>query len=293
MMLFLANDSIFYKKNRGNCKLRQDFITPDLAEKILEIAQAAGHAIMDVYTAQHTPEHTNAAISFTLKSDESPLTQADMLSHQIILKALTQLTPDIPVVSEEDSASWVHRNPHTTFWLIDPLDGTKEFIAKNGEFTVNIALIQEGTSIFGVVGAPALDLIYWGGLGLGAFRNQSGMISAIQTNKTLSQPIHIVASKSHLNPETLEFIEQFPAHQLVQAGSSLKFCRIAEGTADCYPRLAPTCEWDTAAAQAIVEAAGGYVCTVDGKTLCYGKPDVLNPAFVATAIPLNNLRNLK
>ena len=175
------------------------------------------------------------------------------------------------------------------FWLIDPLDGTKEFIAKNGEFTVNIALIDHGRSVLGVVYAPALALLYWGGLGLGAYRIQDGRTETISVahklfnEQTQTQTCRVVASKSHLNESTQQFIDKLDSVSLIQAGSSLKFCLIAEGAADIYPRLAPTCEWDTAAAQAVLEGAGGVVLDFNTREpLCYGKREVLNPSFVAS-----------
>jgi 3'(2'), 5'-bisphosphate nucleotidase len=167
-------------------------------------------------------------------------------------------------------------------WLIDPLDGTKEFIAHNGEFTVNIALIDQGRSVLGVVYAPAIDALYWGGAGLGAFRRVGTSTAAIQVASHATDELcRVVASKSHLNAETQAFIDRLGPVSLVQAGSSLKFCRVAEGVADIYPRLAPTCEWDTAAAQAVLEGAGGVVLDLHGAPLRYGKPDVLNPSFIA------------
>mgnify|MGYP002130717672 CR=1 FL=1 len=191
------------------------------------------------------------------------------------------------MVSEEDEASLAFRTTASRFWLIDPLDSTKEFIAKNGEFTVNIALIDQGRSVLGVVYAPVLDLLYWGGPTLGAYRRQVVCTQAISvahnnSEQTQAQPCRVVARKSQLNEQTQNFIEQLDSVSLIQAGSSLKFCRVAEGTADIYPRLAPTCEWDTAAAQAVLEGAGGVVLDFTTRApLCYSKPEVLNPSFVA------------
>lgn len=249
-----------------------------LIEPLLQIAIKAGEQIMAIYNAEEIGER--------LKADQSPVTLADLAAHNSLAPALKQLA-DWPVVSEEDEASLAFRTAASRFWLIDPLDGTKEFIAKNGEFTVNIALIDQGRSVLGVVYAPVLDLLYWGGPALGAFRKQLGCIQEINVAKnahkqTEVQPCRVVASKSHLNEQTQNFIEQLGLVSLIQAGSSLKFCRVAEGTADIYPRLAPTCEWDTAAAQAVLEGAGGVVLDFDTlMPLCYGKPEVLNPSFVA------------
>lgn len=251
----------------------------DLLPQVLSIARKADEAIMAVYTA-------TASTPASFKTDGSPLTQADLAAHRHIARGLAALTPDIPVVSEEDDASQAHRQPRGRFWLVDPLDGTKEFLARNEEFTVNIALVQDGVAVLGVVTAPALGLAYWGSAGRGAFRSIDGRTEAIHVARrppAASYPWRVVASKSHMNEETRAWLQQLGAHELVQAGSSLKFCRIAEGNADIYPRLGPTCEWDTAAAQAVLEAAGGCVLQLDGMPLRYGKGDVLNPQFVAAA----------
>lgn len=245
---------------------------------------------MDVYAEMHAADATDNGTLLSNKTDGSPFTQADLLSHHIIARGLAALTPEVPVVSEEDTLSQRYRLPTGEFWLVDPLDGTKEFIAKNGEFTVNIALVQNGVAVFGVVLAPVLGKTYWGSASTGAFRAEGHRVEPIKVavpEKRLRQPLRVVASKSHMNAETLEFMNRLGAHELIQAGSSLKFCRVAEGSADIYPRMGPTCEWDTAAAQAIVEAAGGCVRGIDRAPLRYGKPDVLNPYFVASAVPLS------
>lgn len=271
--------------------MRHTAITPALAAQVLEIAREAGAAIMHIYRELQIEGVGAKAVGATQKPDGSPLTRADLQAHQIISTRLAALTPGVPVVSEEDSQSMAARLPTGDFWLIDPLDGTKEFLAQNGEFTVNIALVRDGKAVFGVVVAPVLGQAYWGGDGLGAFREMDGRVQAIRvaTPAAPGQPLRVLASKSHLNAETVEFIRQLGAYELVQAGSSLKFCRLAEGAADVYPRLGPTCEWDTAAAQAIVEAAGGQMTQLDGAPLRYGKPDVLNPHFVASSAPLRDL----
>ncbi len=247
---------------------------PPLAP-IRALAREAGEAIMAVYQRE---------IAVRQKADASPLTEADLAAHAILARGLSALAPDIPVVSEEDTASHAFRRAEGRFWLIDPLDGTKEFVARTGEFTVNIALVRSGYPELGVVYAPALDLLYWSEPGRGAYReDRSGVAPIRAAGVVKDRPTRVVASKSHLDERTRAFIDALGPHELVQAGSSLKFCRIAEGRADLYPRLAPTCEWDTAAAQAIVEAAGGVVRTLDGARLAYGKPDVLNPYFIARA----------
>lgn len=245
-------------------------------DAVLALAREAGAAIMQLYRAD------DAAWGVTHKADNSLLTLADLAAHRVLAAGLLQLTPDIPVVSEEDAASQNLRQVSTRFWLIDPLDGTKEFVARNGEFTVNVALIEHGQPVLGVVFAPALDLAYAGGKHLGAFCERDGVRAPIHV-AAWGQVVRVVASKSHLNAETEQFIARLGAHELVQAGSSLKFCRVAEGSADVYPRLAPTCEWDTAAAQAVLEAAGGVVTNLQGAPLAYGKADVLNPSFIAAS----------
>lgn len=245
-----------------------------LLTQLLPIARQAGDAIMAVYRA--------GEIDFQQKTDQSPVTQADLAAHSVLTQQLESLTLGYPVVSEEDKASQRHRYNESCFWLIDPLDGTKEFIARNGEFTVNIALIEQGRSILGMVYAPAIDRMYWGGPGIGAFRSIGAITSTIQVDgDNIDGACRVVASRSHLDTETQIFINRLGLVTLLQAGSSLKFCRVAEGTADIYPRLAPTCEWDTAAAQAILEGAGGAVLDLQGQPLRYGKPEVLNPSFIA------------
>lgn len=257
-----------------------------MALQVCRLAREAGSEIMRIYRECDQDQALVAR-----KSDDSPLTLADLASHHTIVNDLTRMTPMIPVVSEEDVASLARRVPQGSFWLIDPLDGTKEFLARNGEFTVNIALVTDGEPVLGVVYAPALDLMFWGGRTLGAFRQSDGGIAPI----CVSAPVirgnryRVVASKSHLNAETSSFIERLGLTDLIQAGSSLKFCLVAEGRADVYPRLGPTSVWDTAAAQAVVEGAGGYVYDTSGVRLRYGKPDVPNPSFIAASMPLQAL----
>ncbi|WP_260674660.1 3'(2'),5'-bisphosphate nucleotidase CysQ [Comamonas aquatica] len=244
-------------------------------KQLLPIACAAGDAIMAIYR--------RGSAEVRHKVDASPVTEADLAAHRVLATHLPYLLSGCPVVSEEDSSSLVYRRNAERFWLIDPLDGTKEFIARNGEFTVNIALIEEGRCTLGVVYAPAIDALYWGGAGLGAFRCMGGQTDAIKVEAAIAgRACRVVASKSHLNEATQVLIDRMGVVSLVQAGSSLKFCRVAEGEADIYPRLAPTCEWDTAAAQAVLEGAGGVVVDLQGVPLQYGKPDVLNPSFIAT-----------
>lgn len=271
--------------------MRQIQITAALSVQLLDIAREAGAAILTIYQEMQRDGQAASNVLVAYKSDDSPLTRADILAHEVIAQRLALLTPDTPVVSEEDAPSLRYRQAQGEFWLVDPLDGTKEFLAQNGEFTVNIALIRDGRAVLGVVLAPALGQTYWGGDGLGAFREMGGHVAPIHIADPVAadQPLRVLASKSHMNAQTAEFIGELGTHTVLQAGSSLKFCRIAEGAADVYPRLGPTCEWDTAAAQAVVEAAGGCVSTLDGAPLHYGKAEVLNPHFVASSMPLADL----
>ena len=253
---------------------------PEIAE-IEPVARAAGEAIMAIYSQPFAVEY---------KSDESPLTAADKGAHEVIVRALARLTPDIPVLSEESGPQvMAERLEWRRYWLVDPLDGTKEFVSRNGEFTVNIALIEEGTPRWGLVYAPVLDKLWYGGKGLGAWCIADGRCEAIQTRPHREgSPWRVVGSRNHLSRETLDYLARFGDMErgeieLVSMGSSLKFCIIAEGGAELYPRLAPTCEWDTGAAQAVLEGAGGSVTRLDGEPLVYNKPDILNPWFVAKA----------
>ena len=240
------------------------------------IARAAGDAILTIYRQPFAVEY---------KQDESPLTAADQGAHEVIVQALARLAPDIPVLSEESDAETMQaRLGWSRYWLVDPLDGTKEFVSRNGEFTVNIALIDHGRPVWGLVYAPVLDRLWYGGKGIGAWRVADGTHKAIQTRPhEAGQAWRVVGSRNHLSQETLDYLAPFGEIELVSMGSSLKFCIIAEGGAELYPRLAPTCEWDTAAAQAVLEGAGGSVTQLDGSALAYNKPDILNPWFVARA----------
>jgi len=245
-------------------------------DAVLALVGQAGAAILEVYRG--------ADWAVRRKADASPLTRADERAHAVLAQGLAALTPGLPVVSEEDEAGWVHRRAEGAFWLIDPLDGTREFLDRNDAFTVNVAWVVEGRVRWGVVQAPALGLLYWGGAGLGAWRQQAGETVAIHCSELPADgPVRVLASRSHPTPETQAWMARLGPHRLIQAGSSLKFCRIAEGAADVYPRLGPTCEWDTAAAQAVLEGAGGSVCDLAGQALRYGKADVRNPHFVAAS----------
>ena len=249
-------------------------LNDELITALLKIADDAGQAILAVY---------DEPVELTVKADESPLTQADRASHQLIEQRLQALTPQWPVVSEEsDDSLKAQRTRFSVYWLVDPLDGTKEFIKRNGEFTVNIALIVDGCAVFGVVGVPVQNKLYWGGKEYGCWLKVS--LGTVRLTGTASKPalLRVVGSRSHVNAETAEYLKNLGDHELVSVGSSLKFCLLAEGKADLYPRLGPTCEWDTAAAQAVLEGAGGKVETLDGQPLRYSKPDILNPWFVAS-----------
>ena len=243
---------------------------------INNIVYRAGDAIMDIY---------ESPIEVETKSDNSPLTIADKKSHAIIEDGLKNIFPDIPILSEEGkSISFSERKHWRAFWLIDPLDGTKEFIKKNGEFTVNIALIEDGYPIFGSVYAPFKKELYW------AYKNHGAWKSENKTNKfqiftklNYSKK-RIVISRSHPNEKVTEFINNYDSHQLIRMGSSLKLCCIAEGKADIYPRLGPTSEWDIGAAQCVVEEAGGTVLEYGtNKRLSYNKENILNPFFIVSA----------
>lgn len=245
-----------------------------LLDKVLEIADTASRKVMEIYQTDFEVQ---------TKDDNSPITAADIASHHVIVDGLKELTPDIPILSEESAnAPWNERKGWTRFWLVDPIDGTKDFTNRTGEFTVNIALIENGEPVMGVVTAPALNEAYWGIKGQGAWKREADGSTRRLEVVNPPEAVRAVASKNHMNEETRTFIEQLGDHELVQAGSSLKFCRIAEGQADIYPRLGPTCEWDTGAAHAVLVAAGGKVTQLDGTPLAYGKEDVLNPYFVAS-----------
>ena len=248
-------------------------------DEIIDLARKAGEAIMDVYTRDHMVE---------LKDDQSPLTLADRWSHDIIVKGLRISTPDIPVVSEEGQGiDFDERKEWSDFWLVDPLDGTKEFIKRNGQFTVNIALISDKRPVFGLVYAPALAEMYYGWVDEGAKKqDENGECHDIKVNSSIDDGLKVVTSLSHRTEELEEYLQHLGPHEAVQMGSSLKFCVVAEGNAHLYPRIGPTMEWDTAAAHAVLEAAGGAVTDLNGYPLVYNKPRLVNPYFIATAIDL-------
>ncbi|MCS6878081.1 MAG: 3'(2'),5'-bisphosphate nucleotidase CysQ [Geminicoccaceae bacterium] len=228
-------------------------------------------------------EHYGQAGSAELKADASPVTAADRAAERFLEEGLSLLAPGLPIVAEEAvAAGRVPRiEPPDTFWLVDPLDGTREFLSRNGEFTINVGLVRAGVPILGVVAAPALDRLWWAIAGRGAFRREGGSDVAIRTRHPPPEGLVAVASRSHRDPETDAWLARHPVRATVSAGSALKFCLVAEGRADVYPRFGRTMEWDTAAGQAILEAAGGRVETVEGGPLRYGKPGFANPGFVA------------
>ena len=240
---------------------------------LINLLWKANSAIMSIYDKYD--------FGITYKNDDSPLTKADLAANKILVDGLSLFLPQLPIVSEEDKDSLNVPQKNDTFWLIDPLDGTKEFIKRNNEFTCNLALIEKNKVTFGFVGIPAKKLVYEGGSGFGSRKHYYDTKYEDIKCKHPKEIIRVVASKSHLNKETIDFIKNLGKEtELIQAGSSLKFLKVAEGNADLYPRMAPTCEWDTAAAHAIVEGAGGSVSDDNGKSLVYGKKNILNPFFV-------------
>jgi 3'(2'), 5'-bisphosphate nucleotidase len=248
---------------------------------VIEIAKNAGEAIMKVYETDFDVEN---------KSDNSPLTQADLAAHNLIVNSLTQLTPDIPILSEEsETIDAGVRNAWQLYWLIDPLDGTREFVKRNGEFTVNIALIDRHLPIMGVVYAPATDLLYYASLGHGAFKQAKNYAAfQIHTRPFNIEKLIVAGSRSHCDHQVQRFlnnihVETGAVPELISMGSSLKICLVAQGSADVYPRLGPTSEWDTAAAHCVLKEAGGDIVDEAGQQLRYNtKQSLLNPHFFAT-----------
>ena len=251
-------------------------MTRELREAVIAIAREAANDILAVYEGAFAVEH---------KDDRSPLTAADLASHHRILAGLQLLTPDIPVLSEESTAIDIaQRRTWSRFWLVDPLDGTREFVKRNGEFTVNIALVEDGVATFGVIQQPVTGRLWHGAVGDGAFRRDSGsdVDAAIHVRKPATAPLRIAASRSHRNERTQALLAALVGSQAIACGSSLKFCLIAEGQLDLYPRFGPTGEWDTAAGQAILEAGGGAVLDTRGRPFRYNQRDtLLNGEFIA------------
>jgi 3'(2'), 5'-bisphosphate nucleotidase len=246
-----------------------------LLKGVLDAVAAASTAILEVYATAHGVEY---------KADESPITRADRAAHDILAARLSLLTPSIPVLSEEAEAAhdFAVRRAWPELWLVDPLDGTREFISRNGEFTVNVALIRGHEPVLGVVAAPALGLTYYAARGHGAFRAQTESGAEPIHVRPAADPLVVVGSRSHRGDSLDGLLARLGPHEMRPMGSALKFCLVAEGSADFYPRLGPTSEWDTAAAQAVLEVAGGAVTTLDGSPLRYNQRDtLLNPHFIA------------
>jgi len=245
-----------------------------LIPAVLDIARGAGREILDIYRGD---------IAVETKSDDSPLTAADKAAHHYIVRGLTALTPDIPILSEESvTVPFSERSSWQEYWLVDPLDGTKEFIKKNGEFTVNIALIQGNQAVLGVVHVPDKSTDYYGCTESGSFIQHEGQpAKSISVTSPAPVPVRVVGSRSHRGELVDAYLAKLGEHEMVSMGSSLKLCLVAAGEADVYPRLGLTSEWDTAAAQAVVECAGGKVISLDGSPLLYNaKADILNPHFI-------------
>jgi 3'(2'), 5'-bisphosphate nucleotidase len=257
----------------------------DLAAALVPIAENAGAAIMRVYQSAFTVER---------KRDDSPVTLADLESQRIIVEGLSRLTPDIPVLSEESAhAPWSERRSWPELWVVDPLDGTREFVKRNDEFSINIALIVEHEPVLGIVASPVQRVVYWGAAGVGAFRNPEGGAASRVEVAPPGSPVRVVGSRSHLSARTAAYLARLPSYEITGIGSALKFCRLAEGRADLYPRFGPTSEWDTAAGQALLEAAGGHVTRMDGHRLRYNcRESLINGDFVAftdaTVLPVEH-----
>ncbi|MBN8263998.1 MAG: 3'(2'),5'-bisphosphate nucleotidase CysQ [Xanthomonadales bacterium] len=254
-----------------------------LREGVIALAHRAAARILAVYDSAAFEDE--AAIR--QKDDRSPLTAADLASHRCIVDGLAELTPGLPVLSEESATVEIAaRRGWQRFWLVDPLDGTREFIKRNGEFTVNIALVEAGVAVFGVIQQPVTGALWYGVPGGGAFRRTEGGDLALRTRVPAARPLRVAASRSHRDARTQALLDALPAHETLACGSSLKFCRIAAGEIDLYPRFGPTSEWDTAAGQAILEAAGGAVLDPRGRPFRYNQREgLLNGDFVALGDP--------
>lgn len=250
---------------------------PDFAAllpAVIEIARQAAKAILEVYEGDFAVEH---------KDDRSPLTAADRAAHAVIAVGLTALAPQWPILSEEsDSIPYAQRRAWQRYWLVDPLDGTREFVKRNGEFTINIALIDGGRPRLGVVQVPVRGEVYAAAEGVGAFHIAGdGARRALRVSRYDGGPLRVVASRSHASPELATLLQALPGHLIVPIGSSLKICLVAAGEADFYPRHGPTSEWDTAAAQCVLEQAGGKLTDFTLQPLRYNKESLLNAPFVA------------
>ena len=241
-----------------------------MLERICQLSREAGAAIMAVYDGEQP-------LDVAKKKDDSPVTAADLAAHHIIKRGLAALMPEVPLLSEEDPPAWEERRGWTRYWLVDPLDGTKEFLHRNGEFTVNIALIEYGHAVMGVVYAAAIDVLYLAERGK-AWKEEKGVRQAIGVSN--AHPPLVVVSRSHIDDELKDYLQQLGEHQTVSVGSSLKFCLVAEGKAQLYPRFGPTNIWDTAAGHAVAVAAGAQIHDWQGKPLLYTpRESFLNPGF--------------
>lgn len=248
-----------------------------LAEALCVLAERAGDLILELYR-QGLPVHT--------KADRSPVTEADLRAEREILAGLARLAPAVPVIAEERVAAGEIPEVGTgAFFLVDPLDGTREFIDRNGEFTVNIALVREHRPVLGVVHLPVPRVTYWAAGGKAQRRAHGAPPERIHCRPAPTDGLVVVASRSHRDARTEEYLRSWPVREVVYAGSSLKLCRVAEGRADLYPRIGRTMEWDIAAGDAVLRAAGGAVETLDGRPLDYGKRGFANPPFVARGTP--------
>jgi 3'(2'), 5'-bisphosphate nucleotidase len=249
-----------------------------LGEALLPVALRAAAAIMTVYAGSFAVER---------KPDDSPRTAADLESQRIILDGLATLTPGVPVLAEEAGvARWTERRTWRELWVVDPLDGTREFVKRNGEFTINIALVVGHEPVLGLIAVPARGVVYVGATGSGAYRQLAdGTRSTIRVAPPAA-PLRIVGSRSQRSPQLATYLAHAAPYEFVGVGSALKFCLLAEGNADLYPRFGPTCEWDTAAGQALLEAAGGQVTRMDGHRLRYNcRESLINGDFVACSDP--------
>ncbi len=245
----------------------------ELLDPVIQIAYQAGKVIMEVYDAGFSVEH---------KSDHTPVTEADMAANKIIESSLKELTPHLPILTEEvKPTSFSERQKWPRYWLIDPLDGTREFIKRNGEFTVNIALIDGDESVMGVVYAPVIGVIYYAAKGQGAFKQEStNTPEPIHVRENCAAKTIVACGRSHPTEEIQRFLDNLGEHEIIRVGSALKSCLVAEGKADLYARLGPTSEWDTAAAQCVVEEAGGAITDTSMQRLRYNtKDELLNPHF--------------
>ncbi|MBO9876693.1 3'(2'),5'-bisphosphate nucleotidase CysQ [Xanthomonas sp. D-99] len=254
-------------------------IPMELRETVIAIARDAGAAIMEVYAQDFSVE---------IKDDASPLTQADLAANRVIVDGLRRVTPDVPVLSEESAhVAWEQRQYWTNYWLVDPLDGTREFVKRNGEFSVNIALIHMGAPMLGVVQAPVDGRVWYAARGENAFRRDGDRDEMLHTRTPAATPLRVAASRSHRDARTAAALERMGEIDVVAQGSSLKFCRIAEGDLDVYPRFGPTSEWDTAAGQCVLHAAGGVLLAgASGKPFRYNRRDtLLNGDFIALGDP--------